>query len=204
LSGGWISGKSSLHDIGVHPEIAEAGARRQSIPFEEMAMPNRGRNRKQLIRELAALRRQVKSLKAALGRLKSKPGSAHRGGRGGQAGKQASQLPGGARDGVKTRSAPGGADLDGKVDREVAEIKRRLRGLSPRQREVLGHVVAGRLNKQTAALLGISEKTVKVHRGRVMQKMQAGSLAELVRDAQVAGINHFGRSRSRRSSAPAL
>jgi len=167
-------------------------------------MPSRGKNRKQLIRELAILRRQVKSLTALLGRLESKLGSARQGARGGRAGKPADQLPGGAGADGKTRGAPDGADLDGKGDREVAEIQRRLRGLSPREREVLGHVVAGRLNKQTAALLGICEKTVKVHRGRVMRKMQAGSLAELVRDAQVAGIDHFRRSRSRRSSAPAL
>jgi len=56
-----------------------------------------------------------------------------------------------------------------------------LRRLSPREREVMECVIRGRLNKQIAADLGISEKTVKVHRGRVMAKMQVGSVAELVR-----------------------
>ncbi len=60
-------------------------------------------------------------------------------------------------------------------------IQARLRRLSPREREVMEYVIRGRLNKQIAADLGISEKTVKVHRGRVMAKMEAGSVAELVR-----------------------
>jgi hypothetical protein len=59
---------------------------------------------------------------------------------------------------------------------------------------VLGHVVAGRLNKQTARILGITERTVKVHRGCVMRKMRVESLAELVRDTQKAGINHFAQA----------
>ncbi len=60
-------------------------------------------------------------------------------------------------------------------------IQARLQRLSPREREVLEHVIRGRLNKQIAADLGISEKTVKVHRGRVMEKMEVRSVAELVR-----------------------
>jgi RNA polymerase sigma factor (sigma-70 family) len=60
-------------------------------------------------------------------------------------------------------------------------IQARLDRLSPREREVMECVIRGRLNKQIAADLGISEKTVKVHRGRVMAKMEVASVAELVR-----------------------
>lgn len=56
--------------------------------------------------------------------------------------------------------------------------------LTPREREVMAHVVAGLLNKQIAARLGISEVTVKLHRHQVMEKMKAGSLADLVRMAE--------------------
>ena len=71
---------------------------------------------------------------------------------------------------------------------ENAEIGRRLATLTPREREVLEHIVAGKRNKQVAGDLGTVEKTVKVHRARVMEKMQARSLAELVRLAERAGI----------------
>jgi FixJ family two-component response regulator len=62
-----------------------------------------------------------------------------------------------------------------------ADLAGRLALLTPREREVLEGVVAGRLNKQIAHDLGMAEKTVKIHRARVMQKMNAGSLAALVR-----------------------
>jgi FixJ family two-component response regulator len=60
--------------------------------------------------------------------------------------------------------------------------------LTPREREVLTHVVAGRLNKQIAADLGTSERTVKAHRAQVMTKMRVDSLADLVRAAQQLGV----------------
>ncbi|MBV8100420.1 MAG: response regulator transcription factor [Verrucomicrobia bacterium] len=75
-----------------------------------------------------------------------------------------------------------------RIDEELTEIRRRLALLTPREYEVLCHVVAGKLNKQIAADIGTVEKTVKVHRARVMEKVKAASLAELVRIAQRAGI----------------
>lgn len=71
---------------------------------------------------------------------------------------------------------------------ELAGIRNRFASLTLREREVLEHVIAGRLNKQTAAELGTVEKTIKVHRARIMEKMQVESLAELVRLAGRAGI----------------
>lgn len=68
-----------------------------------------------------------------------------------------------------------------KVRVALASIQRCLDTLTPREYQVLRHVVEGRLNKQIAADLGIAEKTIKVHRARAMEKMGAGSLAELVR-----------------------
>ncbi len=67
-------------------------------------------------------------------------------------------------------------------------IRQRLATLTPREREVLEHVLTGQLNKQIAGDLDIAEKTIKVHRGRVMEKMGVRSVAELVRLCQVAGI----------------
>jgi FixJ family two-component response regulator len=67
-------------------------------------------------------------------------------------------------------------------------IKRRLAALTPRERDVLRLVVTGRLNKQIAAELGTAEKTIKVHRGRVMEKMAVRSVAELARMTERAGI----------------
>jgi FixJ family two-component response regulator len=71
---------------------------------------------------------------------------------------------------------------------ELASLELRLRTLTPREREVLSHVVAGRLNKQIAADLGTVEKTIKVHRARIMEKMAVRSLADLVRIAERLGI----------------
>lgn len=71
---------------------------------------------------------------------------------------------------------------------ELDDIRERLATLTPREREVLIHVVSGQLNKQIAYDLGTVEKTIKVHRARVMEKMKVGSVAELVRLTERAGI----------------
>lgn len=75
------------------------------------------------------------------------------------------------------------------TESSVAKIRANLATLTQREREVLEHVVAGRLNKQIAADIGISMATVKLHRGHVMQKMQAVSLAELVRMVDRIGLS---------------
>jgi two-component system, LuxR family, response regulator FixJ len=71
---------------------------------------------------------------------------------------------------------------------ERAEIENRLAALSPRERDVLGGLVAGRANKQIAFELGISPRTVEIYRANLMDKMQAGSLSDLVRMALIVGI----------------
>lgn len=72
---------------------------------------------------------------------------------------------------------------------ETLELRERLGTLTPRERQVLALVVAGRLNKQIAGELGTTELTIKVHRGRVMHKMNAASLADLVRMAEKLKIS---------------
>ena len=79
---------------------------------------------------------------------------------------------------------------------ELADLHQRLSSLTPREREVLPLVVSGLLNKQAAAELGISEVTLQIHRGSIMKKMEAGSLAELVR---MAGALEIPVTRSRHS-----
>jgi len=74
------------------------------------------------------------------------------------------------------------------VRTELADIQGRLQTLTPRERQVLEHVVAGKLNKQIASELGTVEKTIKVHRGRVMEKLEVKSLAEMVRLCERAGV----------------
>jgi FixJ family two-component response regulator len=71
---------------------------------------------------------------------------------------------------------------------ELSEIRARLATLTPREREVLEYVVAGKLNKQIAGDLGTVEQTIKVHRARVMEKLKVHSVAELVRLTERCGI----------------
>ena len=71
----------------------------------------------------------------------------------------------------------------------VAEVRACIATLTPREAEVFALVVTGMLNKQVGAQLGIADKTVKVHRARVMEKMRASSLAQLVRLAGTGGEN---------------
>ena len=75
-----------------------------------------------------------------------------------------------------------------RAQRDMAVVRERLATLTPREREVLEQVVAGKLNKQIAGDLGTVEKTIKVHRARVMEKMGARSLAELARMGERLGI----------------
>ncbi len=81
------------------------------------------------------------------------------------------------------------SDRAGSEDRaNRAELKRRFDSLTPREQEVMRLVVSGLLNKQSAAELGISEKTIKVHRARVMEKMEVESLAALAHAAERLGL----------------
>ena len=77
---------------------------------------------------------------------------------------------------------------DRAAEARVREILERVKTLTPRETEVFSLVVTGMLNKQIASQLGIVEKTVKVYRARVMEKMQAGSVPELVRMADRVGV----------------
>ena len=73
-------------------------------------------------------------------------------------------------------------------DKEINEVRAHFDALTPREQQVIAFVTAGLMNKQIAAELGVSEITVKVHRGSVMKKMGARSLADLVRMADALGI----------------
>jgi FixJ family two-component response regulator len=82
-------------------------------------------------------------------------------------------------------------DMDRELRRlrsDKSQVRVTLLRLTSREFEVMTHVIAGKPNKVIALELGVSEKTVKVHRGRVMKKMEAGSLADLVRMTEKAGI----------------
>jgi FixJ family two-component response regulator len=89
-------------------------------------------------------------------------------------------------------SAVEAAFLKNQISHDRAAIKSgiltRLQSLSPRENDVFALVITGKLNKQIGCDLGIAEKTVKVHRGRIMHKMNAQSLAELVRFAIASGL----------------
>ncbi len=81
-------------------------------------------------------------------------------------------------------------DRETRTRRDATDsISRRVASLTPRETEVFRHVIAGRLNKQIAAKLGTAEKTIKVHRARVMHKMSVRSVAELTRVAEFMGIH---------------
>jgi FixJ family two-component response regulator len=84
---------------------------------------------------------------------------------------------------AKTRTARG----------DRAKIERRYAMLTAREREVLLEIVAGKLNKQAARALGIAERTIKLHRARVLEKMGAGSVADLVRMAELLGLGPDAR-----------
>jgi two-component system, LuxR family, response regulator FixJ len=89
---------------------------------------------------------------------------------------------------ASVRSALTELDVETKRRTERTEVESRLAALSNREREVLQGLVAGRANKQIAFDLGISPRTVEIYRANLMNKMQAGSLSELVRMALVVGI----------------
>ena len=72
---------------------------------------------------------------------------------------------------------------------ELTSIHAKIASLTPRERQVLSHVVAGRLNKQIAGDLGTVEKTIKVHRSRMMEKLGVRTVADLVRLAEKAGVS---------------
>ena len=76
---------------------------------------------------------------------------------------------------------------------EVYDIRKRIELLTSRELEVLRYVITGMLNKQIALKLGIAEKTVKIHRGRIMEKLRVDSVAELVRLAEKVGIKPLDR-----------
>jgi FixJ family two-component response regulator len=84
------------------------------------------------------------------------------------------------------------------IRRELDALRARVERLTPREREVMALVVTGRLNKQVASELGTVEQTIKAHRKRVMAKMEATSLAQLIRIADKIGLSGVAQSRAQR------
>jgi FixJ family two-component response regulator len=84
---------------------------------------------------------------------------------------------------------------------ETADLRSRYQTLTEREREVMGLVTAGLMNKQMAARLGVQEITVKIHRGNLMRKMSAQSLPDLVRMAETLGVRETSVSRYARAPA---
>jgi FixJ family two-component response regulator len=76
-------------------------------------------------------------------------------------------------------------------ERAVVELRKKFESLTPREQEVMGWIAGGLLNKQVAAEIGVTEITVKVHRGNVMRKMAAKSFADLVRMAELLGVRRI-------------
>jgi FixJ family two-component response regulator len=79
------------------------------------------------------------------------------------------------------------------ADKVVTHLQALFETLTPREREILASVSSGLMNKQIAAELGLAEITVKIHRGHIMKKMGAKSLADLVRMAETLGVRHNRR-----------
>jgi FixJ family two-component response regulator len=88
-----------------------------------------------------------------------------------------------------TRGLSAGATARRAEEKNAAQLRERFNALTPREREVLAHVVTGRPNKQIAAELKLSEMTVKIHRSQMMRKMRAKSLVDLVRMADTLRVS---------------
>jgi FixJ family two-component response regulator len=88
---------------------------------------------------------------------------------------------------VRRALAHDGRDRAARARRD--DLRARYERLTPREREVLRHLISGQLNKQAAADLGIAERTIKIHRARVFRKLQTDSMAELARLAMQLGID---------------
>ena len=75
-----------------------------------------------------------------------------------------------------------------RANTEKTEVFEKMNNLTEREKEILKYVIAGYLNKQISAMLGIAEQTVKIHRGSIMKKLEVDSVADLVRKTELAGI----------------